>query len=177
VVQTLEWFQCKSCGRRHRWSADIAGSEVECQCGQMVLCPELDVFDHPDPEGTVLDPMAGVVTPRPAGEGEADRFPTELVLEGDEAPALQRKRGTGFLGMTMFQETLFWMIGAAVGFSLVVHAIVVQWPVYIVLTVLWTPFSFVKFWKVKGRWQGNRGFMRAFEEELGSGHDDEDGGS
>ncbi len=166
MVQTLEWFQCKTCGRRHRWSADIAGTQVECACGAMVLCPELDVFDEPDADQTVMDPMAGVV-PRPAGEGASDRFPSELVLEDAEAgPALQRKRGSGFLGMTPFQETVFWLVGAAVGFTLVVHALIVQSLIYIVLTVVWTPFSFVKFWLVKRRWQGNRGLIRAFEEEL-----------
>lgn len=44
----IEWFQCKGCGRRHRWQADLAGKEVECACGDWVACPI--------PEGVRINP-------------------------------------------------------------------------------------------------------------------------
>jgi len=87
-----------------------------------------------------------------------------------------RGQGAVCLSLAVYYSAALGLIGAAVGFSLITHAVIVQWWPYIVGTVLWTPFSFIKFWKVKGRWQGNRSLMRAFEEELGhdEGADDAD---
>lgn len=173
LAQTLEWFQCKGCGRRHRWQADIAGAEIECSCGKTVFCPELDVFGDVDSPSDTVVSRTGAPVMGPAGLG-SDHFPAEFVpIEGeaydpDAAPSYQRKRAGGLFGMGPFGETVFWLVGAAVGFTLIVHAIVLQWPIYIALTVIWTPLSFWKFHKKLKRWQGNRSLLRAFEEEFES---------
>ena len=160
MTETLEWFQCKSCGRRHRWQADVAGTEVKCQCGVMVLCPEVEVFAPGDPSDTVADPASsGVLRARGtrAASGGADTF------EAAPAAAPRTVRGGG---LTPFTKALLWSIGAAIGFVLFVHAVVVQTWWYIGLTVIWTPFSFLKFLKARKRWQGNRSLKRAFLEQV-----------
>ena len=171
LTQTLEWFQCKACGRRHRWQADIAGTEVQCSCGKLVFCPELDVFADPaDSAGsdTLPDPLASIVY-APAGAGSS-HFPGEFIpVEGGSGDGvrLQRKRAGGLFGLGAFGEAVFWTVGAAIGFALLVHALIVQWPVYIALTVVWAPISFWKCRKSVKRWQGNRSLVRAFEEQFG----------
>lgn len=168
LTQTLEWFQCKGCGRRHRWQADIAGSQVQCSCGSSVFCPELDVFGDSDSSDTLADPSASIIY-APAGEAST-HFPGEVMaLEGEASQALQlrRMKAGGLFGMGPFGEVVFWTVGAAVGFTVLVHALIVQWPVYIALAVVWAPISFAKCWKKIKRWQGNRSFMRALEEQFG----------
>lgn len=168
MTQTLEWFQCKGCGRRHRWQADIAGTEITCSCGKAVFCPELDVFGDSDGSDTLPDPSASIIY-APAGES-SDHFPGEIIsIEGESAGGLQlqRKRAGGLFGMGAWGEAVFWTLGAAVGFTLLVHALIVQWPVYIALTVVWAPFSFWKCYQKVKRWQGNRSLLRALEEQFG----------
>lgn len=164
MAQVLEWFQCKACGRRHRWKAEIAGTEIECACGEGVLCPALDVASDPsDGSGTGVAPSA-------AAPADADALPDEVIaLEGEEGAGeirYQRKRGAGLFGMGRFGEMVFWMVGAAIGFALLVHAIVLQWPAYVVATVIWAPISFWMARRKLKRWQGNRSLVRAIEEEF-----------
>lgn len=168
MAQTLEWFQCRACGRRHRWQADIAGTEIQCQCGKLVFCPELDVFAEADSSDTLPDPSSSIIY-APAGE-KSSHFPGEVLSvegESDEGLQLRRMKAGGLFGMGPFGEAVFWTVGAAVGFALLVHALIVQWPVYIALTVVWAPFSFWKCYKKVKRWQGNRPLSRAFVEQIG----------
>lgn len=164
MASVLEWFQCKSCGRRHRWAADIAGSEIECPCGTRVPCPRLeDVEDEPDH----TDPLDSAIdAPLASGVAIAGQ---PIPIEGDDAPiTYQRKRRGGFLGMGRFGEAVLWTVGAAIGLALLAHAIFVQWPVYIGLTVVWLPISVIMCRKKVSRWQGNRSLVRALEEEFDS---------
>ncbi len=170
MTETLEWFQCKTCGRRHRWQADIAGTEIECACGAMVECPEVETFADPDPADpadTVADPVFS------GGRRAARREPVESGTVETSAPP-RTVRGQG---MTPFTKALLWSIGAAVGFVLIIHAVIVQTWWYIALTVLWTPFSFWKFLKARKKWQGNRSLKRAFLEQVGGDEDVEDVGA
>jgi len=158
VSETLEWFQCKGCGRRHRWQADIAGSEIACPCGATVTCPEVETFADPDPADTVAEASL-------SGARRAVRGPS-AASEALVAPAAPRTvRGQG---LTPFTKALLWSIGAAIGFALLMHAIIVQLWWYIALTVVWTPLSFWKFIKARKRWQGNRSLKRAFLEQVGT---------
>jgi len=168
MTETLEWFQCKACGRRHRWQADIAGTEIECHCGKPVLCPALEVFSEPDPADTAMDPGASRGL-RGAKAGPIRRMEGEFDVEAPVA-APRTYRGSG---LSPFAKALLWSIGAAIGFVLLMHAVIVQLWWYIALTVIWTPLSFWKFLKARKRWQGNRSLKRAFLEQVGG--DDDDG--
>lgn len=168
MASVLEWFQCKACGRRHRWAADIAGSDIECTCGTRVSCPRLeDVEDEP----TRHDPMDSAID-APHAPGVAMAGTPIPLDDDDDAPiAYQRKRRGGFLGMGRFGEAVFWTVGAAFGVALLAHAIFVQWPVYIALTVVWLPISVIMCRKKIRRWQGNRSLLRALEEEFDDSDD------
>jgi hypothetical protein len=167
LTQTLEWFQCKACGRRHRWQADIAGTEVQCQCGKLVFCPELDVFADPDSSDTLPDAVESLSQSPGADDALAPGETLEIEGESDPSLQLRRMKSGGLFGLGRFGEAVLWTVGAAVGFALLVHALIVQWPIYIALTVVWAPISFLMCWKKIKRWQGNRSLVRAFEEEFG----------
>lgn len=169
MTETLEWFQCKGCGRRHRWSADIAGTELECSCGQAVACPEVEFIADGDASDTVLDPGSTAGRRAAAGRGPAR---AEAEFDVAAAPAAPRTYRGG--GLSPFTRALLWSIGAAFGFMLIVHAVIVQSWVYIALTVLWTPFSFMKFLQARKKWQGNRSLKRAFLEQVGADEDDDE---
>ncbi len=171
MAETLEWFQCKGCGRRHRWQADIAGTEIDCQCGAAVLCPEVEVFAGEDPSDTVVDPSSSAVM-RARRSQSGGQSPASGGAGAYVAPAAPRTVRMG--GLTPFMKALLWSIGAAVGFILLVHALVVQTWWYIALTVLWTPFSFMRFLKARKKWQGNRSLKRAFLEQMDAEGDEPD---
>ena len=169
MTETLEWFQCKTCGRRHRWSADIAGTEVDCACGEAVVCPEVEFQADGDASDTVMDP--GSTGGRRAAA--ARRAPDAAVEFDAGAPPVAPRTYRGS-GLSPFTRALLWSIGAAIGFMLIVHAVIVQSWVYIALTVLWTPFSFLMFLKARKKWQGNRSLKRAFLEQVGADEDDDE---
>lgn len=62
VASVLEWVQCSKCGRRHRWMADLVGTDIPCTCGQRVRVPSADPGASAsdtggfDPEDTLVDP-------------------------------------------------------------------------------------------------------------------------
>ena len=174
MVRVLEWVQCEACGRRVRWRAEIAGTKIDCACGAEMFVPELDVFAGQAPDAsrageTIADPDASAAPLRHGGD-DPDRFPGELV--GADAPRFVGAR-RGLFGLGPFHETILWTLGAGVGFVLLAHAIIVQWWWYIALCALWTPYSFVKFWKSSRRWRRGRSFQRALFEELEGPHDDD----
>lgn len=175
VVRVLEWFQCKTCGRRHRWRAELAGTEIPCACGAMVFCPELEVFgETPGASDTLLDPAASATRQRPVLEPEVEaRFPAEdagmLEVEGGSgahAPVSYTKV-KGLFGMSRTGEFIFWILAAAVGFTFCVFAAVLWDRYWAIPAGLWGPFSFWKVYRAKDRWQGNRTFSRAVRETLG----------
>lgn len=171
MVQILEWFQCKGCGRRHRWRAEIAGTEIECTCGAMVFCPELDVFgDKPTAEDTLGDPEATIADPEVTSLDEL--FPAQsgqYRLEGEkDAESVRRVASGGLFGMSPTTEVVLWLVLTLIGFSMVVHAVIVQTIWYIVLACLIFPISLFKLMMAKRRWQGNRTFSQAVAQTLGS---------
>lgn len=91
----LEWVQCKKCGRRHRWKAELAGSCIRCGCGTDVPVPTLD--NESASEGTAggtaagsgaFDPDDTLVDPSLTNEAAAiadapPKLGDDLELEGD----------------------------------------------------------------------------------------------
>ena len=161
MPETLEWFQCKACGRRHRWRADIAGTEIVCTCGASAFCPEVEVFADADASDTIAGGAAEAGGPARA----LRRADAGAEIEGP-AQAPRTYKGSG---LSPFAKALLWSFGAALGFTLLIHALVVQTWWYIALTVLWTPYSFLRFVKARRRWQGNRSLKRAFLEQVDPG--------
>lgn len=179
MAQVLEWIQCRSCGRRHRWRADIAGTQIVCACGKMVDVPELQAFSQSQAEGpgqSLDDTMteSGALGSRsPVLEARDAELPVrgdiDFQLEGARPAVVTRgTKVRGLLGMGATAEFIFWGVMAAIGFTAIVFAaIVVEW-YYIVLAVVWGPISFWKLRKSQRRWQGNRSFSKAFEETIGA---------
>lgn len=52
MASVLEWVQCKSCGRRHRWKADLVGTDLACSCGGKVPVPSVEQAGHSSGHGT-----------------------------------------------------------------------------------------------------------------------------
>ncbi|MEO1129297.1 MAG: hypothetical protein AAFX05_06245 [Planctomycetota bacterium] len=170
MSEFLEWYQCKACGRRYRWRAEIAGQAQECVCGAEVFCPELDVFGAPEGPGDTLtaQPLAGL-REAPAGSSLEPAFDEpEFVPAGptEPAPALpERPRGAPQRGL--FRVAIAWLVGVLLGIALVVHAIIVQATWSIISAAVWMPLSLTLFWFARERWQGGRSLRRAIEDELG----------
>jgi len=53
------------------------------------------------------------------------------------------------------------------GLSMLIHAIITQWPVYIVMAAIFAPVSFWKFHKARRRWQKGRPFWSTLVRSLG----------
>ncbi len=193
--QIVEWFQCHACGRRQRWQADLAGREVPCPCGAMVLCPDIDdkdvaPADHMPADAMDETPPDPASAPEMAPLGSQARTPFSrgldddllgddaedllggdepIALEGGDVPVTQfrRMRSRGLLGMSPFGEMLFWLGWSLLGFAAVVHAIVVQLDVYIVLAAIIAPPSWIMLYVKQRAWKRGRTLLRAIDEQLG----------
>jgi hypothetical protein len=170
VSEFLEWYQCKACGRRYRWRAEIAGQAQECVCGAEVFCPELEVFGAPEGPGDTLtaQPLAGL-REAPAGSSlEPGLDEPDFVPPGpSEPPPGPPPRPRGAPQRRLFRVVIAWGIGALLGIALVVQAIIVQATWSIVAAAVWMPLSLALFWVALRRWQGGRSLRRAMEDELG----------
>ena len=212
MPETIEWVQCRSCGRRYRWTADIAGCELECACGSTFNAPRLGESDdpaaasnaarrsHADATMAGTSPPAdapdrddpGVAEPlirpnsrhaaRLAAESQLDTdVPDDLAPHSDAPddddplfnlpPPKYRRQRTG---IGSFQKVVIWGVAAAIGFVLIVHAVVVQVWYYVALTALVTPAASIGFWFALRRWRGDRTLLQAFLDEVGDDDDDED---
>jgi len=164
VSEFVEWVQCKSCGRRHRWQAEIAGRQIRCDCGSRVFIPEVDVSgEQADPDATIVET---VDSPTAVSPGVGEQIDVDIFGGSDSAGAMRRMKGSGLFGLGAFGEVLVFFCFALVGFVLFVHAVIVQTVWYIVLTVLITPVAFWKFNKKRKSWQGNRSLSRALRETI-----------
>ena len=164
MSEFVEWVQCKGCGRRHRWQAEIAGTHIKCQCGGRVFIPEVDVSgEQGDPDATIVETVDSptAVAPGAGGDIDSDAFGGSVEMGG-----LQRKKGGAVFGLGPFGEVILFFCFAVVGFSLIAHAIIVQTIWYIALTVVVTPVAFWKFNQKRKVWQGNRSFGRALQETI-----------
>ncbi len=60
-----------------------------------------------------------------------------------------------------------WTFGMLFGLSMLIHAIITQWQVYIIIAALVVPITFWKFFRAKRRWQKGRSFSAALARSLG----------
>jgi hypothetical protein len=152
----IEWYQCPKCGRRERWRAEIAGAEVECICGAWVFCPDVDdLSDEESPEpGEVV---AHVQAPR-----DSNGVDDELI-QTDEPPAAEKKRQrirrlgrVGLFGLTACGRAVIWFVLSLLGFALLVHALYLQTPPYIVSAAIVAPVSWFMLWRALREWLAGR---------------------
>lgn len=165
MADLLEWFQCKSCGRRFRWNADIAGTQIRCDCGSPVLCPELEGFaGAPDPSSsqTVIETVDSPTAMSPNDAVLAEQF--EMPDSSDPAQRVAIKhKNTGAFGLTTNGQCLMWFIFSLVGFALVAHAIITTFWWYITAAAIFAPIAFIKFNFVCRRWKRGRSLMTALK--------------
>lgn len=165
VADVLEWFQCKSCGRRHRWRADLAGKSTKCSCGQMVVCPDVD-FGNSSSAGTGHETV--VETADRAHDPSFD----QSFLNGDGAAGANDyvpppRMGKGLFGLSVQGEFVFWSVMSLLGLAMLIHAIITTFWWYIAAAVLIAPLSFWQWHRAKRIWQGPRKFWTAVEKSLG----------
>ncbi len=198
MANVVEWVQCKKCGRRHRWVAELAGTTIRCGCGGTVAIPALepDLADTGkfDPNETLVDPSltneAAAITAAPPKLGDDLEIEDEPSKGGSVAgrkakvgaspsvgvygdtPIIMRGH-RGLFGMSRGQEVVFWGGMVAVAFAMVVHALIVQTWWYITLSVVLVPIALWKFIPARRMWQGNRSFKRAWAETFA--HEPESG--
>lgn len=158
----IEWYQCPKCGRRERWRAEIAGAEVECLCGAWVLCPDVD--DLSDSGTDAVDTGEGLVA-RVQAPRDADAVDDELI-ETSEPSAEEKERvrvhrlGTiGVFGLTACGRVVLWFVVSLAGFALLVHAIYLQTPFYIVSASIVAPVSWFCLWRAQREWLFGRGLI------------------
>jgi hypothetical protein len=198
VASVLEWIQCKTCGRRHRWKAELVGTDLACSCGAKVPVPSVDpgatgsgAFD---PEDTLVDPSltneAAAISDAPAKRGDdleieeaparskagtmagkkaAAAGPAKVTMYGD-TPMVVKK--AGLFGLSRQNEMVVFLGLTLLAFIMVVHALIVQTLWYIILSVLLVPIALWKFIPAYKTWRGNRSFKRAWAESFGGGDDE-----
>ncbi|MBL8745499.1 MAG: hypothetical protein JNK58_03990 [Phycisphaerae bacterium] len=164
MAEAVEWVQCKKCGRRQRWAAELAGKTIRCGCGSPILCPR------------------GVDVNEPAARTGADTFSDTIVEAADSESArspyeaLDREyfeiQATTALPPTMEERRanksfFIWFLLMLFGLSMLIHALITQWQVYIILAALFVPITFWKFFRAKRRWQKGRSISEALSRSLG----------
>jgi hypothetical protein len=188
MAEALEWIQCKGCGRRHRWRAEIAGQEISCTCGKPVPVPEgptsslssagrTAVGQRATKSGSISDTFvedaesAANYTPdlyeAPPIPEEWERASASAALApGQPRPLtpMERKAANQFL---------VWTLAALFSLAMVVHVIFLAqyWPKfwwYTAAAVIAGPVSLFKFSKAKRRWQQGRPFWSALMHTLGT---------
>jgi hypothetical protein len=167
VADLLEWFQCKSCGRRFRWSADIAGTQIRCNCGTPVSCPELDGFSDASASagGTVIETVDSPTAMSPGDSVLGEQF--ELPDSGETAERVAIKhKNTGAFGLTTNGQCLMWFILSLIAIGLIIHAVITTFWWYITAAAIFAPIAFIKFHFVSRRWRRNRSWMTALKHTL-----------
>jgi len=165
MAELLEWFQCKKCGRRQRWRAELAGRTVDCACGARVTVPDPELrIDSADPEDTLSATGSAIAMDQTIGMDESSGAP--VIPAAYSYGAAQR----GIFGLTPFGELILWTILAAIGFVLAVFAAFnYKWTAGWIcggIALIWAPVSLYKWRRAERRWQGYRKLARAVEETL-----------
>lgn len=167
MPEALEWFQCRKCGRRQRWAAELAGKTVQCSCGAPVECPKgaaLSDSAVPNRGGSFTDTLVES-TDSPTAASPYDSLDPEFFEVQQEVtdlpPTIEEVRST--------KSFYIWTGGMLFGLAMLIHAIITQWTVYIVLASLFVPITFWKFFRAKRRWQKGRPFSVALARSLGMG--------
>ena len=170
MAEIMEWFQCRTCGRRQKWRAELVGTEIDCPCGSVIVCPDIDGFDlepgtaqgRGDASGgsTAAGSMGGSVIV--ASQSEAAEMPIAAV-----APARPITGAVPWHRHINFRA-LMWSAAALVGLAAAIFAVIMnEWPYWVTAGVV-TPLTFWRWWKCERLWQGPRSLSRAVEETLGT---------
>lgn len=167
MAEALEWFQCKKCGRRQRWTADIAGKTITCSCGKEIVCPRGvtagDSMAGRTSAGTFTDTMIEDVD-SPSARSPLDPFDSvaseiELTEEVERPLSMEEMRST--------KQFYVWTGMMLFGLAMLIHAVITQFWWYIALAVIFAPLSFFKFHKARRRWQKGRPFWQTLARSLG----------
>lgn len=175
MPQVLEWFQCKKCGRRRRWTADIAGKTVTCACGMEIVCPvgagldESSLRSSTGVTGVLSDTLVEDVD---AASSSVAASHDTLRRIGVTEVEIKRKLMTPQERVAT-KQFFVWSGMALLGFAMVVHVgfLAQYWPKfwwYTAAAVLIAPLSFWKFHKARRRWQKGRPFMESLSHSLGA---------
>lgn len=167
MAQVLEWFQCKKCGRRQRWTADIAGKDVTCSCGNTLRCPLGAGLDGSHTGAPVLsDTLVEDVEAASAAQPAQGDWLKTIGVEHTEV----RSRLMTPQERQNAKQMIVWTLLAAAGLLMFVHAVFVMPYLnkyYVGVAIVLSLGSFWKFHVARRRWQKGRGFMRALQESLG----------
>lgn len=167
MPEALEWFQCRGCGRRQRWRADIAGKTVLCSCGTELLCPEgAKLTDTIGGGDTIIEDVDSPTAVSPSVDGGDVR--SQLAREAESAPRAALSPAQAAMAKRASTRFLIWTVLMLVGLSLAIHAVITQWPIYIGLTLAFFPVSLWQFVKAKRRFQRGRRFWDSVGEALGA---------
>jgi hypothetical protein len=158
-MPALEWVQCTSCGRRHRWQVELANAYIACSCGAEVHMPDLKAFEAAarDPDGTKAGSSATLITLEDRSDVEAGRL------------SAYQGKGPGLWGMSAFGTFIFWFSLALLGFFFAVHAAIVQVVWSYVGTALFVPVPTFKARQWYKRWLRGRTLTQAMDDQLNRG--------
>ncbi|HVZ93389.1 MAG TPA: hypothetical protein VG797_02655 [Phycisphaerales bacterium] len=168
----LEWIQCKACGRRQRWRADLAGKTIQCSCGADIYVPEVDLTGTGGGGGSSTGTGMGTghetMVETADDRGAFDQSFLNPSKNGEAEYVPPRRMGKALFGLSVQGEFLFWSIMALLGLSMLIHAAITRFWWYIALAVLIAPLSFWQWRRAKRIWQGPRKFWKAVEQSLSS---------
>lgn len=173
MTEALEWFQCKECGRRQRWTAEWAGKRLTCSCGAKVICPTGPQNDTAGAGDTLIESADAPSTTSTWAQiidrevRSSPKAATSLARPGSVTSAAARAASKLFL---------IWTIVLLVGVAMLIH-VAILWPtrhtfwpfwIYAGVAVLTAPLALFKYGSAKRRWQRGRSFMEAFAQSLGA---------
>lgn len=188
MAEALEWVQCKGCGRRHRWRAEIAGQEISCACGKVVPVPEGPTSNLSAAGRTALGQRAtksGSISDTFVEDAESAANYTPDLYEAPPIPE-EWERASASAALAPGQprpltpmerkaanQFLIWTLASLFSLAMVVHVIFLAqyWPKfwwYTAAAVIAGPVSLLKFSKAKRRWQQGRPFWTALMHTLGT---------
>lgn len=169
MTEALEWVQCNGCGRRHRWTAERAGTKFACGCGHQVYCPEGASSDQ---SLGLSDTMLEDIDSPTAAAPDAADFGFEL--PSVKSPKAAYKPLIGAEALRAERSMIVWSVWLFVGLFMVVHAIILYEQVktnllvqiYTGLAVLIFPLALFKWNRARRRWQRGGKFIEALHASL-----------
>lgn len=169
--QVLEWFQCKKCGRRQRWTADIAGKEITCRCGAQLICPDGPMLDDSSlrtATGVLSDTLVEDVE---AAAASAEMDSTETLRRVGVEQAEVKHRLMTPQEREATKKAVIWLVIALIGLSVIVYAVFLMpyrnwWTTTI--AIAFGAFTLWKFNKARLRWQKGRSIMDSLSQSLGA---------
>lgn len=178
MTEALEWVQCNGCGRRHRWTAERAGTKFACGCGHQIYCPEGASADQSLSLG---DTMVEDIESPTAAAPVAEDFGFELPPVGSAKSAFKPLIGAEALRAE--RSMIIKSVWLFIGLFMVVHAIILYEQVqtnrlvqvYTGLAVLIFPLALFKWNRARRHWQRGGTFIEALHASLRRFDSEDDG--